>query len=460
MQTMAMSPMDAAWFYIERREAPAHFGPLIILSPPKGSRKDYVKKLVDQWRGCTTFAPPFNYRLSRSKIPTWEVLRGHQIDLDYHLRHSALPAPGGERELGVLVSRLHSTRLDRQRPLWECNVIEGLENGRFAIFLKFHHGQMDGVGAARLISRVLSPDPEAKGMVPPWMVGMQSRTRPEGDRPKTKEVRKPRTGFNPAGLPAATGALVGLARDVLVDKKAETAAPFQAPNTVFNRRIGAQRRFATQHYDLARFKRVAKSADVTVNDVFLSIAGGALRRYLAEMGQLPDRSLVGQVPVNIRRAGDTSVGNKLAFIYAFLRTDIEGPVERLRAVNASTTAGKARHEALPDEAVESYTMLLLAPYMTQLLFGLGGLVPPAANLVISNVPGPKERLYFNGATVDQIYGPSVLFHGQALNITMSSYADQADIGFTGCRYTLPSMQKLAVYTGEALSQLEAALGVA
>lgn len=460
---MLMKPFDAAWFYVEKPDAPAHFGPMIILTPPPGSGTGFIREFVEQWRQCKTFAPPFNYRLRRDKIPAWDVLPDDEIDLDYHLRHSALPEPGGERELGILISRLHSHRLDRRRPLWECHVIEGLEHGRFAIYMKLHHGQLDGVGAARLVSRVFLPDAKARGQMPPWSIGMQTGPRPAAAPEAAPESESPakrkRAGLQQvlSAMPQVLGALGGMTRDAFSGTHPEVVVPFQAPKTIFNGRIGGQRRFATQTYELARFKRVAKAGGVSLNDVFLSISGGALRRYLGELDALPGRSLVGQIPVNVRPAGDTSVGNAIAFIYARLHSDIENPVERLKAVHASTEAGKNRHESLPAAGVDPFTMLLLGPYMAQVILGFGGYTPPAANLVISNVPGPRQRLWFNGARVDQIYGPSVLFHGQALNITMSSYVDEVNIGYTGCRDSLPSMQKLAVYTGEALDELESAL---
>lgn len=463
MSSILMKPMDAAWFYVEKPDAPAHFGPLIILTPPPDSPKGFIRGFVEQWRQCKIFAAPFNYRLRRSALPAWDVLDDADVDLDYHLRHSSLPEPGGERELGVLISRLQSHRLDRRRPLWECHVIEGLENGRFAIYLKLHHGQLDGVGAARLMSRVFSTDPQARGLMPPWCIGMASARRPADGRGTTsgKHVASKSAGIQATlgALPAVVKSLAQMTQAAFSGSHPEVVVPFQAPKTIFNGRISAQRRFATQKYELSRFKLVAKTAQVTLNDVFLSISGGALRRYLSELDALPDRSLIGQVPVNIRPAGDTSIGNSIAFIYARLHSDIEDSVERLKAVHRSTEAAKHRHESVPSAGIESFTMLLLGPYMAQVILGFGGYTAPAANLVISNVPGPKERLYFNGAKVDQIYGPSVLFHGQALNITMSSYVDEVHIGYTGCRDSLPSMQKLAVYTGDALEDLEAALQI-
>lgn len=454
-----MKLFDAAWFYVEKREAPAHFGPLIIMTPPESAPTSFVYDFVEQWRTCKTYAPPFNYRLSRSRIPSWDVLPPEEIDLDYHLRHSALPKPGGERELGVLISRLHSHRLDRRRPLWECHVIEGLAGNRFAIYMKLHHGQLDGMGSVRLMDRTFSTRPDAIKLLPPWCIGMRGGDKPKLESPKPGRRRRQPLMETLGALPQMAKTLGRMIGDSRSDQHPEVKLPFQAPMTLINGRISGQRRYATQNYELARVKRLTRAAGVKLNDVFLTLCGAALRRYLLELDALPRQSLITQVPVNVRPAGDASVGNALAFIYVTLATDVADPIDRLHAVHASAESGKAFHESLPPAGVDPFTMLLSGPFIGQVVSGLGGRTPPAANLVISNITGPKERLYFNGARVEQIYGPSVLFHGQALNITMSSYVDEINIGFTGCRDSLPSMQKLAVYTGEALEELEATLKV-
>ncbi|MFI9408632.1 wax ester/triacylglycerol synthase family O-acyltransferase [Nocardia gamkensis] len=460
---------DAAWFFVERGDAPAHFGPLIILSPPQAAAPTYVADLVAQWRESKSFASPFDYVLRKRPIPCWSAVSDQDIDLDYHLRHVALPAPGGERELGVLISHLHSNPLDRRRPLWECHVIEGLEHGRFAIYLKLHHGQLDGVAAARLIGRIFTTDPDARDLLPPWSAGIR------GNVPARRPVAVETAGtamsalgrFGVVGrfclatssLAVAVRAISAMAVAVRSDRTGDLTRPFQAARTPFNQRIGGQRRFATQHYELARFQRVAKAANVTVNDVFLTAFGGALQRYLGELNAVPDGPIVGQIPVNVRELNAESMGNALAFVFARLRTDIVDPVVRLRAVHRSTVAAKSFHRALPPSAVTPFTMLLLGPQMAMLLLGLGGYGRPAANLIISNVPGPVERLYFNGARVEEIYGPSVLFHGQALNVTMSSYAGKAVISLTACSRSLPHVQRLAVYIAGALEEIEQAFGL-
>ncbi|NKI16064.1 wax ester/triacylglycerol synthase family O-acyltransferase [Spongiibacter sp. KMU-166] len=455
METVAINPMDAAWLYIEKREAPAHFGPLIFMSCPEGE-PDFVARLVSEWRKSQQFAPPFNYRLAKGLVPKWEIVPNDELDMEYHLMHVGLPAPGGEQQLGVLVSRLHSHRLDRRRPLWQVYIIEGLEDNRFALYLKLHHSQLDGMGAARLMARCFSSDPGQRGLVPPWSVGLSARkSSPKADAKALSLANGVKQGKR---LMNIAGALGTLGKHSYFTRDHALFAPYQGPKSVLNSRIRGHRRYATQRFELDELKAVAGAAEAKVNDVFLAITGAALRRYLSEISALPRHSLVGQVPVSIRPAGDGSVGNALSFVYATLGTDLEDPIERLHAVRASTESAKALQSQLSADAIEAYTAIVLAPYITETILNLGGHLRPAANLVISNVQGPRERLYFNGARVEHIYGPSVLFHGQALNITMASYADEVNIGYTACRDTLPSMQKIAVYTREAFDELAALVG--
>lgn len=207
---------------------------------------------------CKRFRAPFNYRSSRGPLPSWDVLEDQDIDLEYHLRHSALPQPGNEQELGILVSRLHSHALDRRRPLWECHVIEGLEGGRFAIYLKLHHGQLDGMGAAGLMQRCFSPDPKARDMAPPWAVGMAASG---GDAARSA----PGLTDTLRAAPEVLKTMTGMLREALTAPDGRLSVPFQAPNSLLNGRVHGPRRYATQAYELARLKAVAKAAGVTLN---------------------------------------------------------------------------------------------------------------------------------------------------------------------------------------------------
>jgi WS/DGAT/MGAT family acyltransferase len=469
---MRIAPMDLNWLVLERAESPAHVACLAECTPPDDAPGTFVADLVAGWRAHRTFAKPFNRRPRLLPVPVWDVLHDDEVDLDYHFRHSALPAPGGGRELGILVSRLHSHALDRRRPLWELHIIEGLGDGRFAMYLKVHHSLMDGVAGIRMLGRALSADRDARDHPPIWALG-SSIARPQAPPAPMAEARVLRSGVGRVlatpvrsvrGLHRTAVGGRGIARLAatqvvggLRPRDRDVAIPFVAPMSPLNGCIHGPRRFATQHYSLERLRALSKDAGVTINDVLLGVCSGALRRYLTEIDALPDRSLTATLPVSVRLEADESGGNAITFIHARLATDVEQPAPRLQRIAASTRHAKSVLGRLPRDAMNAYTMLLMAPYMTQLAVGLGGRTTPMHNVVVSNVPGPRQPRYIEGARVDQLYPLSVLFNGQALNVTVISYAGTMCIGFTGCRDSLPSMQRIAVFSGDSLEELERAV---
>jgi diacylglycerol O-acyltransferase / wax synthase len=458
-----LSPVDAAWLAIESRDTPMHVGGLFELTLPADAPEDYLQALFARMRAARAVPPPWNLKLVEapligSRLPVMREI--HDVDLDYHVRHSALPHPGGQRELGMLVSRLHSNELDMHRPLWEVHLIEGLERDRFAIYSKIHHSLVDGVSAMRLIMRALSSDPKEPGTPSFWTV-------PEGAREPRPDA--PDDSSGPLGAPLSLlreGASVaaGLSRAGLdlalaaVDGR-PLQAPYQAPESVLGERITGQRRFATQQYDFERVKSVARASGCTLNDVVLYLSGSALRRYLAEHAHLPDRTLTAGIPVNLRDAADESMGGtSIAFMIAELGTNVADPLERLQTVARSTAEAKRHLSRLPSEARTSYTLILNAPYIAGLVLGLGGHAPVPFSVGISNVPGPTAPLYMDGSRMDSLFPLSLLTHGNALNITCVSYAGTLNFGFTGARDTIPHLQRLAIYMGEALEEIEELVG--
>jgi WS/DGAT/MGAT family acyltransferase len=221
--------------------------------------------------------------------------------------------------------------------------------------------------------------------------------------------------------------------------------------------VREKRRFATQQFEMKRLRALAVAGQCTLNDVVLTICGGALRRYLLDRGELPDKPLIAGIPVSVRPADDQGAGNAISFIVATLGTDITDPAERLHAIKASVQHGKDHIRSLPKKAMMQYTVLLMAPTIITLLTGIGGRTRPMFNVTISNVPGPEKPLYFRGAELVAIYPVSIVTHGQALNITCESYAGLMNFGFTGCHTAVPSMQRIAVYAADAVAELEAAL---
>jgi WS/DGAT/MGAT family acyltransferase len=466
---LRLNTLDASWLYTESRETPMHVGALMPFKLPDGAPKDFMRQLMTELRRHRRFAPPWNRKLASSflKHPLHQWVEDDAIDLEAHLRHTALPWPGGERELGELIGRLHSQPLDLSRPPWECTLIEGLERDRFAIFIKMHHSLIDGVSGMRLLQRALPTDAQKSLDCPPfWAVGLTASGEPRKSAKPAPERDTTAASFANAAQ-AAVDALLGQAGTVpqlllafgkMMRITGETdenlRMPFGAPSSVLNGRVRAKRRFATQAIALDRMKTLAAAGGCTLNDLVLATCGGALRRFLDDSGDLPDGPITAGIPVSVRPKDDEGTGNAITFIIATLGTDIEDPLERLAAIRASVQAAKAHVQSLPREAMTQYTVALMAPTILSLLTGLSGRTRPVFNITISNVPGPDKPLYFRGAELLGTFPASVVTHGQALNITCQSYAGTMDFGFTGCHENLPHMQRIAVHTLEAFEELE------
>jgi len=458
-----LTPSDAMFLYGESRETMMHVGGLLPFSPPPDASPDHLRHLMDEIRdGAPVFAP-WTMRLRtpdllKNPLQAWVE---DDVDLEYHVRRSALPSPGDERELGILVSRLHAVPVDFHRPPWEVHLIEGLEGGRFALYAKVHHALVDGFTAMKILANALSRDPAERDR--PLFFSV-----PQPER-KAKEHKHGEGGIAFPELLAAVraqyGATKSVARafmNVVQSSRAhdhELVSPLTAPKCVLNQRISRNRRFATQRLETARIKALAKAVGGTVNDVVLALCSTSLRRYLRERDALPDRPLVAMLPVAIRSKDDDGGGNAVGAILASLATDLDDPVARIAAIIASTTHAKQQLQGMSKAAILQYSALLTAPSMLQMVPQASGRVPPTFNVVISNVPGPEEPLYFRGARLEANYPVSIPVHGLALNITCGSYAGSVCFGFTGCRDTVPHLQRLAVYTGEALAEYEHAVGV-
>ncbi len=454
-----MNPQDGLFFIIEQRKQPMHVASLQIFTPPKGAGDDFVQTLYQSWRTHLAASKPFNLRpVKQSGLWCWE--EDKEFDLDYHLRHLALPRPGRIRELLVLVSQLHATLLDRNRPLWECYLIEGLADGRFALYLKIHHGLVDGVTGIRMVSAALST--RAKEIKPPiWAQVHAKPGRPASTAAlpvAKKSLLQPLYDAYQTGsevLPGLGSGLLDVIRGELGKGRGRITLPLQAPPTPFNVEITGSRRFVAQSYSLERIKRLGAVAEATVNDVTLALCASALRQYLQAHDALPGKSLTAMVPVSLH--GETSKGgNQVGIILASLATDVADPVERLAKIVASTSAAKKRLKLMSRVEKMAHAAMTLAPMLPGTLTG-GSLKRPVFNVVISNVPGPQETLYLNGARLDEAYPVSIPADYQALNITVSSNGENLGFGFTACRRSVPGLQRMVDHIEMALRELEAAL---
>lgn len=447
--------LDLSFVLMDTRQTPMHVAGLQTFRPPPGAPRDFPRQVYEYLRSFPVTAPPFNYRLRGVRpghlLPSFQEVE--KVDLDYHLRHSALPFPGGERELGVLVSRLHSNPMDLDRPLWEIHLIEGLQGGRFAMYGKLHHSLADGVRGVGLLN--FSEDPRKSDTPPIWAQERKRKARSEempagalGTLPSILSTQVRALPSLLRGLAGSATAALGVKSDPDFTSLAET------PRTIFNTNVTPQRRVATQATSLARMKAIGEAAGGSINDVLLAACGQALRRYLLEFGGLPDRSLVASVPVALPREEGEAGGNAISFANVKLGTDLEDVRERFEMIRRSSVAGRNYLKHMTSPALIAYTVLISSPQMFTRVPGIGARVPPIYNVIISNVPGPRRKLYFLGAEMEAYYPISALAHGQALNITVMSYAGGLYFGFTACPDRVPSVQRLAVYVGEALDELE------
>jgi diacylglycerol O-acyltransferase len=355
-----------------------------------------------------------------------------------------------------LTSRLHGTLLDRHRPLWEAHLIEGLDDGRFAVYVKFQHALVDGISAQRLLMRTMTPDPDDREVRAPWTVKPLRSKRPadSGRSPLRALVD---TAGAVAGLAPTT---YSVAKAALVEQ--QLTLPFRAPKTMFNVNIGGARRVAAQSWPLARIRGVksAAGAGVTVNDVVLAMCAGALRAYLAEHDALPETPLIAMVPVSLRSEDEKDAGgNMVGTILCNLATDLDDPAKRLEVISASMRDNKNVFAGLPKAQALALSAFLVSGIALSLVPGFVSTAPPPFNIVISNVPGAREPMYWGGARLDGNYPFSIPLDGQALNITLTNNADNLDFGLVGCRRNVPHLQRLLLHLEDSLADLERAVGV-
>ena len=451
---------DQLFLWMEKRQQPMHVGGLHLLSFPEGAGPKYVTELADYMRSFEQPITPFNQRL-KSRFGQFYWVEDDHFDLEHHFRHSALPKPGRIRELLSLVSVKHSALMDRERPMWECHLIEGIRGKKFAIYYKAHHCMLDGVAAMRMSQKLLSEDPTKKDLPPLWAMPETKRSRPKHPMSQASVISSLADLMGDAGRQISTiPTLVKEVGHALSQARSnpDYVSAFQAPPSILNKRITGSRRFAAQSYPLERFKTIARKMNATLNDVVLAVCGSALRNYLMSQKALPAKPLIAMVPMSMRM-DDSDSGNQIAMILASLGTHVADPGERLELIQRSIADAKDRYSKMSLEEAVNYTALTLAPAGLNMLTGLSNRLQ-AFNVIISNVPGPKKPLYWNGARLDGMYPVSIPLDRIALNITLVSYVDQLEFGFTACRRTLPSMQRLLDYVQQGIEDLEIAAGIA
>ncbi|WP_107764704.1 WS/DGAT/MGAT family O-acyltransferase [Nocardioides terrigena] len=463
-----IDPTSAAFLYAESRTQPMHVGGLQLFEKPEGAGRDYARQMYTQVSATEEIAPLFLKRPHRSLSTAGQLVwvEDEHFDIEHHVRHSALPRPGRVRELLDLSSRLHSQRLAWERPLWEAHVVEGLRDGRVAMYTKTHHALVDGVSAMRLLASVLSTDPDKRNMPAPWAARPASakaqRTR---ETAESSLAELPMTALRTAfGISAeAAGMPSALLKTITRGVRNETSAvSLYAPRTMFNQSITGSRRFAAQDWPIERMRAIGAATGSTINDVVLAMCSGALRAYLLDHDALPDTGLVAMVPVGLNakqsQVASADGGNAVGSVMVQLATDLDDPAARLVAIHRSMRDGKQALSSMTPTQILAMSAIGMAPSILTPMLRMQGVVRPPFNVIISNVPGPRTTHYFNGARLVGTYPLSIPINGMALNITCTSYDGKMGFGLTGCRRTVPHLQRLLGHLDDELTALESAAG--
>lgn len=455
-----LTGLDAAFLALETPTAHMHVMATMVLDPsdvPGGLDIDRVRALISE---RLPRLAPFRRRVVEVPFglhhPLW--VEDPSFDLDYHVRHAAIPAPGGPHQLAEFTADIAGRPLDRRRPLWELWVVEGLERGHVGVISKMHHATIDGVLGVELMSEIFDLEPAPA-------------PQPTSDEP-----------FHPERVPSdvemLAGAVTSLARrplrllragrnlvrsavrvvQRLRSEDVTAAMPLTGPPTPLNGPLTPHRKVAFSSVSLDDVKAVKRAFGATVNDVVLAVCAGALRRYLEQHGGVPDKPLVVAIPASVRTEDERGVmGNRVSTMFATLATNLEDPGERLEAERAVMTGAKQVHDDIGGQTLHEW-----AEVAAPMMFSRGmrlyerfleGRHPPIINVIASNVPGPAFPLYFAGARLVNLYPLGPVLAGAGLNITVLSYLDSVGFGFIACRELAPDLHTIADAVPEALAEL-------
>lgn len=457
-----LTGLDATFLYFETPTQHQHVCATIVLDPSTMPGGYSFEKMKDTIAERLHELPPFRRRLAQVPFnldhPIW--VEDADFDLDYHVRRIGCPQPGTDEQLAEIAGDIASRQLDRTRPLWEWWMVEGLEHGYVAAVAKMHHCTVDGVSGANMMVHLLDlePDPPPRERVDDWKPERRPSDVELLGRAIIHRVRRPLQLFKV--IPTTVKNLTGLVGVLRGREGPGMAAPLTAPRTKFNSAITPHRLMSYARVPLDDIKTIKRAFGTTVNDVVLAVAGGALRRFLQRHDDLPSKSLIATVPVSVRSDEEKDkVGtNRVSAIFTNLGTNIEDPVERLRAIAKANKNAKREHNAIGADMLQDWmefaaptTFSLAARFYSAMR--LAKRHPVVHNLVISNVPGPPFPLYFSGAKLVALYPMGPVFHGAGLNITVLSYIDSMLWGFMTCRELIPDVWSLGDDVQESLGEL-------
>jgi diacylglycerol O-acyltransferase / wax synthase len=496
-----LSSMDASFLYLETPEMPMHVGSMAIFRLPENYNGNFFEDFKAMIGSRLHLAPILKARLEKAPLdidhPSW--VEDDQFDIDRHIFRGSLPAPYDRATLERIVGWMHAKLLNRARPLWEFYVFEGMKDNEIGLYSKMHHACIDGGAGAALTNMIYDLTPVPRKVEPPtarkvaqeprdiaanlidsyqqlWRQPFDSSTAP-------KSLELPRSGKSDLGsilfdnamfqiesavkfaasVPTMLKSVSEVVGKITDPKSRDSIASMVSPPTILNKAISSERSFAGTSISLSRAKAVAKASGGKLNDVVLALSSGVVRRYLLQQGALPTKSLTAAVPISLREEGNTEANNQVFGMICSIATNLEDPKGRLEAIIAQSTKSKEMSHPLRALMPQvSNISMLGAPIVVQILAllysrsDLSNVLPPAANITVSNVPGPRQTLYAAGAELLHIFPVSISTHGLALNITVQSYRDQLDFGFIAGANIIPHVQVLCDMLPLEFEALEAA----
>jgi WS/DGAT/MGAT family acyltransferase len=497
-----LSSMDASFLYLETPEMPMHVGSMAIFRLPENYNGTFFEDFKAMIASRLHVAPILKARLEKTPLdidhPSW--VEDDQFDIDRHIFRGSLPAPYDRATLERIVGWMHAKLLNRARPLWEFYVFEGMKDNEIGLYSKMHHACIDGGAGAALTNMIYDVSPVPREVPPPiakpksgpepreiaanLIDSYQQLWRQAFDGAATsKGIDLPRSGksdlgsilFDNAmlqiesavkfasGVPAMLKSVSDVVGKISDPKSRDSIASMVSPSTILNKSISSERSFAGTSISLTRAKALAKQSGGKLNDVVLALSSGVVRRYLLERGALPAKSMTAAVPISLREEGNTDANNQVFGMICSIATDVEDPKARLETIIAQSTKSKEMSHPLRALMPQvSNVSMLGTPILVQILAllysrsNLSDVLPPAANITVSNVPGPRQTLYAAGAELLHIFPVSISTHGLALNITVQSYRDQLDFGFIAGANIIPQVQFLCDMLPEEFAALETA----
>ncbi|MCB1382724.1 MAG: wax ester/triacylglycerol synthase family O-acyltransferase [Notoacmeibacter sp.] len=457
-----LTAFDAGWLHTETENMPMHIGSLAVFPQPAVSMDEVVETLRARIAASAPEVALFHRKLDAMSLrmgnPVWTD--EHEPDLDYHVRRLVLAAPGGMAALNRAAVELHKQLLDRSKPLWQITVIEGLQEGGFAVYFKMHHCAVDGGAVTGVLDRIYGDGPvqaPVRPVVAPkaagggaaglmwssWMNMMEMPLKMMGAMP---EIMKGGMEMMKGGMPS---------RDSL---------PARAPKTPFNRALGRDRSLGLVSIPFADIKAFGKSRGATINDVVLAFCSSALRRYLDEKGILPAEPLVAGLPVSLREDGEDDGKNQVTMMTTVLATNVADRAALLPAIQKSVAVSKDQLGRMRPFARVMMDMPSMAmPFMNAAtrMFESSGMLdrmPGMLNLWISNVPGARKAYRCGGVDAIHNFPLSIPMHGIALNITVTSYVDSMEFAIVAGTQAAPDAQHMADLLAEEFAALVAAGG--